>query len=99
MRLRILGPAKIATVATVATIAAALFSLPAHAQTTTTAGATICADGTSVPGTGPDICAHHGGVKAAARTTVHSKVTCADSTVSASGDDGCKDHGGVRHTR
>ncbi|HEY4130016.1 MAG TPA: hypothetical protein VGM50_05340 [Gemmatimonadaceae bacterium] len=91
MRFRILGSTAAAA------FAALCFALPVHAQTTT-AGATVCADGTTVPGTGRDICAHHGGLKAAARTTTHSRVTCADSTVTAAGADACKDHGGVRTT-
>ncbi len=91
MRIGILGSAAFAT------IAAAFLALPAQAQTTTTAGATVCADGTSMPGTARDVCAGHGGLKAAARTTTHSRVTCADSTLSST-KDGCKDHGGVKST-
>jgi hypothetical protein len=92
MRFGLLGSAAAAT------LAALCFAIPAHAQTTATASATVCADGKTMPGTGPEICAHHGGLKAAARTTTRSRVICADSTVSATGADGCKDHGGVKRT-
>ena len=90
MKLGILAPTAITALAVM------LFTAPASAQTTTQKE-TVCRDGTTVHGTTADVCAGHGGLRVAASTTVHHRVTCSDSTM-VDTKDGCVTHGGVKST-
>ena len=87
MKLQMIAPAAIAA------LVAMLATAPAGAQTTTNKE-TVCRDGTTVHGTTADVCAGHGGLRVAAATTVHHKVTCKDGT-KVDSDDGCTTHNGV----